>query len=121
MGAKPMNVDEYMATLSEGRRAVLEELRKTILSVVPGAEEYISYNIPSVKVDGRPLLSFASWKNHCSMYPLTAGMLEAHGVEIERYETSSKGTIRFLDSQPLPHGLVKKLVKVRLAELRRKV
>ena len=105
-------VDEYLAEVSPEARATLEKLRQTIRAVVPGAVEVISYQIPTFKLDGRMLVSYAVFKNHCSFFP-GAAPIKAHEDELKSYQTS-KGTIRFATGKPLPATLVKKLVKTRI-------
>lgn len=121
MATRPKTIDEYLAGLSEGKRAALEKLRKDIRAVVPKAEECISYSIPAFRLDGRILVFFGAASKHCSFYP-GAHPIEALKEELEAYETS-KGTIRFPEDAPLPARLVRKLVKARIAEqaARRKV
>jgi len=114
MKAKPQTIDEYLAPLSEEKRAALEKLRSAIRSAAPTAEECISYDIPSFRLDGRVLVSFGAWANHCAFYP-GAHPLKAHKDELAAYETS-KGGIRFRADKPLPVTLVRKLVKSRIAE-----
>jgi uncharacterized protein YdhG (YjbR/CyaY superfamily) len=111
---KPRTVDEYLAPLSNEKRAALEKLRKTIRSAAPAAEECISYGIPAFRLGGRMLLAFGAAANHCALYA-GALPLEAHKKELEAYDTS-KGTIRFQTERPLPATLVRKLVKTRVAE-----
>ena len=79
---------------------------------MPEAEEVISYEIPTFKLDGRMLVSYAAFSEHCSFFP-GAGPIEAHKSELKSYQTS-KGTIRFTPDKPLPASLVKKLVKTRV-------
>lgn len=117
MSIKPASTDEYLATLTDDKRAALEKLRRAIGAAAPRAEEGFSYGIPTFKLDGQPLIYFAAWKDHYSLYPLTSAMLRAHAADLKAYETS-KGTIRFPATKPMPLGLVKKLVKTRIAELR---
>ena len=105
-------VDDYLAEVSPEARATLEKLRQTIKAVVPGAVEVISYQIPTFKLDGRMLVSYAAFKNHCSFFP-GAAPIKAHEDELKSYQTS-KGTIRFATGKPLPAALVKKLVKTRI-------
>ena len=114
MSAKPQTIDEYLAPLSNENRAALEKLRRAIKSAAPKAEECISYQLPTFRLGGRMLVSFAAWANHCAFY---AGVhpLEAHKDELKAYETS-KGTIRFQADKPLPATLVRRLVKTRIAE-----
>ena len=105
-------VEDYLAEVSPEARATLEKLRQTIKSVVPGAVEVISYQVPTFKLDGRMLVSYAAFKNHCSFFP-GAAPIKAHEDELKSYQTS-KGTIRFATGKPLPATLVRKLVKARL-------
>ena len=107
-------VDDYLADVSPEARATLEKLRQTIKAVVPRAVEVISYQIPTFKLDGRMLVSYAAFKNHCSFFP-GAAPIKAHEEELKSYQTS-KGTIRFATSKPLPAALVKKLVRTRIKE-----
>src|SRR6185503_405186 len=101
----PTSVDNYLADVSSEARATLEKLRQTIKAVVPGAVEVISYQIPTFKLDGRMLVSYAAFKDHCSFFP-GAAPIKAHEHELKSYKTS-KGTIRFPTSKPLPATLVK--------------
>ena len=117
MAEKPANTAEYLATLTSAQRAVMDEFRNAIRAAAPGAEEAFGYGMPAFRLDGKPLVWYAAWKRHYSLYPLSAAMLRAHAADIEGYETA-KGTIRFPASRPLPLGLVEKLVKTRIAELR---
>ena len=118
MAGKPrtnaMNIDEYLTALSDDKRAALEKLRKTIRAAAPKAEECISYGLAAFRLDGRLLVAFGAAANHCALYP-TSFMVEAYKDELKSYDTS-KGTIRFQANKPLPTALVRKLVKVRIAE-----
>src|SRR4051812_46551671 len=115
MADKPANTDEYLATLTAEQRGVLEALREAIRAAAPGAEEGFSYGMPLFRLGGKPLVWYAAWKKHYSLYPLSAAMPQAHAADIDGYETS-KGTIRLPASGPLPFDLVKKLVAARIAE-----
>jgi uncharacterized protein YdhG (YjbR/CyaY superfamily) len=117
MANKPTNTTEYFATLSSAQRTALERLRDTIRSAVPEATEYFSYAMPAVAIDGKPFLWFAAWKNHYSLYPIGAAIIEAHGEEARAYE-AAKGTIRFPASEALPLTLVTSLAKARATEFR---
>jgi len=107
-------IDEYLAALSDDKRAALEKLRKTIRAAAPKAEECISYQIPAYRQDGM-LVGFGATGNHCAFYLMSSSIVEAHKEELKDYDTS-KGTIRFQPDKPLPVGLVRKLVKARIAE-----
>jgi len=113
-GSSTSEVDDYLAEVPSEARATLEKLRKTIKAVVPGAVEIISYQIPTFKLNGRMLVSYAAFKDHCSFFP-GAAPIKAHEDELKSYKTS-KGTIRFPTSKPLPTTLVKKLVRTRIKE-----
>lgn len=110
--APAKDVMEYLAQVPAESRAVLEKLRQTIKSTVPEAVEVISYQIPTFKYQGRMLVSYAAFQEHCSFFP-GAGPIETHRNELKSYKTS-KGTIRFPVDRPLPASLVKKLVKTRI-------
>lgn len=111
----PTSVEDYLAALPEEPRAALEKLRKTIKTAAPDAIETISYQMPAFKDQGRFLVSYAAFKDHCSLFPASEAVLEALGEELKPY-FSGKGTIRFHADKPLPAALVKKIVKVRLEE-----
>jgi uncharacterized protein YdhG (YjbR/CyaY superfamily) len=111
----PMNdVEAYLAAVSPEARATLEKLRQTIRAVVPDAVEVISYQMPTFKLNGRMLVFYAAFKDHCSFFP-GAAPVKAHENDLKSYKTS-KGTIRFPTGKPLPATLVKKLVKTRIKE-----
>lgn len=107
------DVDEYLAGVPKEARATLEKLRKTIKAAAPMASEGISYQMPMYKHHGM-VIGFAAFKDHCSIFPGSA-VMDAHKEELKRYDTS-KGTIRFPPTRPLPAALVKKLVKARMEE-----
>ena len=110
----PKSVDDYLARVPDEARATLEKLRQTIRAAAPKAVEVISYQIPTFKLDGRMLVSFAAFKNHCSFFP-GAAPIKVHEQDLKSYEIS-KGTIRFPTNKALPASLVKKLVKARIEE-----
>jgi uncharacterized protein YdhG (YjbR/CyaY superfamily) len=114
MAGKPTTIDEYLAVLSDDKRAALEELRTTIRAAAPEAEECISYQVPAFRQNGM-LVGFGATANHCAFYLMSSSTVEAHNDELEGYDTS-KGTIRFQAANPLPADLVRKLVKARIAE-----
>ena len=111
---RPGTVDEYLAALSDDKRAALERLRKIIRAAAPKAEECISYQIPAYRQD-RMLVGFGATAKHCAFFLMSSSTVEAHKDELEGYDTS-KGTIRFQADKPLPAALVRKLVKARMAE-----
>ena len=114
---EPTSVEDYLAALPDGPRAALEELRRTIRAAAPEATETISYQMPTFKDRGRFLVSFAAFKDHCSLFPASRAVMEALGEELTPYVTG-KGTIRFTVDEPVPPALVTKVVRVRLEETR---
>jgi uncharacterized protein YdhG (YjbR/CyaY superfamily) len=111
-------VDAYLAGVPEPARSTLKKIRAAIRAAVPPeATEGISYGMPVFKHKG-PLLWFAGFSNHCSLFP-TASVIESFKDELKGFSTS-KGTIRFPVDKPLPAALVKKLVKARIAQNERK-
>jgi len=112
---KPQTIDEYLACVKADHRAALQELRQTIQAVAPNAEECISYAIPAVRLNGRLLVGFGAWSNHCSFYPMSSKTLKKFRNELRNFQTS-KGTLRFSPDKPMPVALVKKLLKARIAE-----
>jgi uncharacterized protein YdhG (YjbR/CyaY superfamily) len=95
------SVDEYIASQPEAVQGVLKRVRSTIRKAVPGAEEVISYRIPTYKLHGGPVLYFAGWKQHYSLYPVTDHVVAACNDDLVPYQVN-KGTIRFPLSQPVP-------------------
>ena len=113
--ATPTSVEDYLAALPEGPRAALQELRKTIRAAAPEATETISYQMPTFKDQGRFLVSYAAFKDHCSLFPASGAVMEALGEELKPY-FSGKGTLRFTADKPIPAAVVRKIVKTRIEE-----
>jgi uncharacterized protein YdhG (YjbR/CyaY superfamily) len=112
---KPSTIDEYLAGVSGDQRTALGKLRRTIRAAAPRANECISYGLAAFRLDGRPLVAFAAWANHCAIYPMSSRTVKTFRAQLKGFETS-KGTIRFTPDKPLPSALVRKLVKARIAE-----
>lgn len=106
------DVESYLRGVPAEARASLEKLRQTIKSVAPKAVEVISYGIPTFKLDGRMLVSYAAFAEHCSFFP-GAGPVDEYEDELKSFQTS-RGTVRFTATRPLSASLVKKLVKTRI-------
>ena len=115
-GAKtPKGVDGYFAALEPAQRAVLEKLRKTIQAAAPDATEAISYQMPAFKLRGRVLVYYAAFRDHYSLFPASGAVIDQIG-ELQPY-VAGKGTLRFTADEPIPARLVRKIVKLRQAEL----
>jgi uncharacterized protein YdhG (YjbR/CyaY superfamily) len=114
MPVKAQTIDEFLAALPADQRAALETLRRHIHAAAPNLEECINYGVPAVRLDGKMLVAFGAGKKHCSFYP-GAYPIAAHAEELQGYDTS-KGTVRFAAERVLPAGLVRKLVRARVAE-----
>ena len=108
-------VDRYLEALEEPKRGTLEALRRSILEVVPEAEQGISYGMPAFKVEGRTVAGFAAFKHRLSYLPHSGSVLATLADDVAAYETS-KGSLRFAVDKPLPRQLVKKLVRARMRE-----
>ena len=109
-------VDAYLADVPETERAVLEKIRRAVLSVVPDASEKISYGIPAFTHKGRNLIYYGAMKKHLSLFPGSMAVFKDFAADLKPYDSSGKGTIRFTVEKPLPMPLVKKIVRARLAE-----
>ena len=116
MATKPNTVDGYIAAAPKEQRASLEKLRKTIKAAAPKATDGLSYGIVGFKQDGKYVAYFGTWKAHIALYGFGGRVIKAHAVELRPY-VQSKGTIQFPADEPIPYGLVTKLVRARIAEI----
>jgi uncharacterized protein YdhG (YjbR/CyaY superfamily) len=103
-GSEFGSVGEYIASFPADVRPVLEDVRRAILGAVPGAGEAISYGIAAITLDGSPLLYFAGWKRHVSLYPVPAGDADFER-RLEPYR-SAKSTLKFPLREPVPADLI---------------
>ena len=113
--AATARIDATLAALPADQRNVLQALREAIAAVAPDAVDAISYGVPAFRYRGRPLVAYAAAKAHCSLFPMSGAVMEAHGVELTEFDTS-KGTIRFKPDRPLPTDLIESIVRARMAE-----
>jgi uncharacterized protein YdhG (YjbR/CyaY superfamily) len=107
-------IDEFIASFPKNVRDVLEELRRAIRESAPGAEETISYGIPTFDLNGKHLVHFSAYKSHVGFYPTSSG-IEAFKKELSPFKTS-KGTVKFPLGKPIPLDLVRRIVKFRVKE-----
>jgi uncharacterized protein YdhG (YjbR/CyaY superfamily) len=112
------DVDDYLRGVDEPKRSTLEALRRTILEIVPDAEEVISYRVPAFRLHGKTVAGFAAFQNHLSYLPFSGSVLPQLADELEGY-AMTKSALHFPIDRPLPQALVKKLITVRLAEAAR--
>ena len=106
-------IDEYIYSFPEDVRAILNELRQTIREAAPDAEETISYQMPTFRLNGN-LVHFAAFKNHIGFYPTPTGV-EEFKDELSAYK-GAKGSIQFPIDQPLPLPLIRRIVEYRVKE-----
>lgn len=111
----PGDIDEYIAGFPAEVQEILQKIRATISKAAPRAEEAIKYQIPTFTMEGN-LIHFAAFRNHVGLYPAPRGVKEFED-ELSRYE-GGKGTVQFPLDEPIPHGLIRRIVKFRLKRLR---
>ena len=116
---KPTSVTQYLSWQDDEQRAVLDGLRAAIAAAAPDATEGISYSMPAFQLGGKGLVCYAAFKDHYSLFPMSMAVIAKHSKELGERVTG-KGTIRFEYDERLPVGIVKKLVKTRVAELEAK-
>jgi uncharacterized protein YdhG (YjbR/CyaY superfamily) len=109
-------IDDYIASVPEDVQTTLSEVRRTIRQAAPDAVESISYQIPTYKLNGQPLIYFAGWKHHISVYPLPPGGDEPFERELDEYRTG-KGTAQFPLDQPIPYELIRRMVELHVARI----
>ena len=106
-------IDEFIANAPREAQGILKRIRTTVRKAAPGAEETINYGIPTFTLKGN-LVHFAGFKSHIGFYPTPSG-IEKFKKELSAYETA-KGSVKFPLAQPIPYGLIEKIVKFRVKE-----
>jgi len=109
--------DDHIKSFPEKQQAMLFEIRDTIKHLAPDSEEVISYGIPTFKLNGKNLVHFSGYKNHIGFYPTAKGV-DKFSEELKPYATG-KGTLQFSWDMPLPLALIVKIVKYRIAEIKK--
>jgi uncharacterized protein YdhG (YjbR/CyaY superfamily) len=112
MAAGFTTVDEYIASLPEHVRPVMERIRGSIRTVVPGVEETISYQMPTFTLDGKPLVHVAAWKKHIGIYPLPP--LDGDLAEEVAPYRAATDTMQLKYARPIPYDLVERVLAVML-------
>lgn len=115
-GSAKKKVDAILAAAPKEHRAALQKVRETVLAAIPDAVEAISYGLPAFKYRNKPLAGYASYKDHCSFFPMSGRLTTKFKKELEGFRTS-KGGIHFQADHPLPVALIKKLLQARIKEI----
>lgn len=108
-------VETYLSQVNPDARAVLEHIRTLVKSIVPEAEETMSYGMPALKYKGKPLVYYAAFKDHLSLFP-TSEPTEMFKEQLKDFKTS-KGTIQFTIEHQLPDQLIRDIVRYRLESI----
>jgi len=109
-------VDRYLDGAPAPQRETLGDLRATLGSVLPHGVEMMKYGMPAITLDGVGVAGYGAFRDHCSYFPMSGAVIEAAGERLSGYRTS-KGAIQFGVDERLPVGLVRHLVRLRLAEI----
>jgi uncharacterized protein YdhG (YjbR/CyaY superfamily) len=114
---KAASIDAYLAGVGPDRRVALQKLRRMIRTVVPEAEECISYSIPAFRLEGRVVGGFAATKKGCSYFPFSGRTLGTLAAQLGSYDRT-KSALHFDPAKGLPATLVRRLLRTRIAEHR---
>ena len=112
-------IDAYLTTLTKDRRTALARLRKSIRSVIPKAEECFSYGMPAFRLNGVVVAGFVATSKGCSYFPFSGRTLTTLADDVRGYQQTT-GSLHFDPAKALPVALVRKLIRTRIAEARRK-
>jgi uncharacterized protein YdhG (YjbR/CyaY superfamily) len=105
----PTTVDAYAAALPDQPREVLDAIRRLIATSVPGVRESIRYQMPVFTIDSIYLVYVGAWKHHIGLYPIPALPPDLED-DVAPYRTKID-TVRFLYKQPIPYGLIERLIQ----------
>jgi uncharacterized protein YdhG (YjbR/CyaY superfamily) len=109
-------VDKYLQEVEPQQRAELERIRKLVKQLAPEAQESISYGMPTFKLNKKPLIHFAAFKNHMSIFPASGRIVEKMGDKLTTFHTS-KGTLQFTLDKPIPEKILEEIIQERRAEI----
>jgi uncharacterized protein YdhG (YjbR/CyaY superfamily) len=115
---KPSTIDEYLQNIPEDRRRTLKDLRRKIRSVVPGADECISYRIPAFRLNGIVVAGFCATSKGCSYFPFSGSTLKTLAPALARYD-QTRSSLHFSTDKPLPSALVRRLIQTRIKEVKK--
>jgi uncharacterized protein YdhG (YjbR/CyaY superfamily) len=105
-------IDRLIAANPPRQADVLRNLRQTVMRLIPGATERVSYAMPTFEVAGQILLHYAGFKDHNSIFP---GSETAKRLKTELGDmVTSKGTIQFSAEKLLPLATLKRILQVRI-------
>jgi uncharacterized protein YdhG (YjbR/CyaY superfamily) len=110
-GSTPQTIDEYIALFSPEVQQILEKIRRVVRGAAPDAQEAISYQMPTFKLNG-VLIHFAAFKNHIGVYPPIRGDAELEAA-VAPY-AGEKGNLRFPFDRPIPYDLIERIAKLRV-------
>lgn len=119
MAATRTTIDEYIGQFSPEAQSVLARVRHAIRSAVPDPGETISYQMPTITLDGTSLVYFAAWKHHIGLYPPIPESDEVLDRELAPYR-AVKGTLKFPLREPVPYDLIVRAVRHLVAERERR-
>jgi uncharacterized protein YdhG (YjbR/CyaY superfamily) len=105
-------LDAYLGSLDEPKRSTLENLRETILEIIPEADQGMAYGVPAFRLQGKVVAGFAAFKNHLSYLPHSGSVFPELKEDLAKYKTST-GALQFPIDRSLPKSLVRKLISVR--------
>ncbi len=112
---KVSNIDDYISKFPKQTKDILEEIRTIVNVMVPDAEEFISYGIPTFRLNGKNLVHFAGYEHHIGFYPTSTG-IDAFRSEISKFK-HAKGSVQFPLDDPIPYELIRKMVRFRIEEI----
>ena len=113
-GKETNDIEKYILQYPGDVQDILRKIRKLIKENAPRAEELMAYGMPGYKTHNKPLVYFAAFKNHIGFYATPSGHTEFK-KELSKYK-QGKGSVQFPLDQPMPYGLIKRMIKFRLAE-----
>jgi uncharacterized protein YdhG (YjbR/CyaY superfamily) len=112
-GRAPRSIDEYIAGSPPEARAILRRIRATAARAAPAARETISYRMAAF-MQGGVLLYFAAFRNHIGVFPPVSGDVSL--VKALAPYAGPKGNLRFPYDRPIRYDLIRRIVKLRVAQ-----